>query len=479
MALLGLHVIWQAWLVIAAPYPAHYDFDEGVYATTAAAAEAGNRLYATVFLSQPPLLIGILAHVFGIFGPSLASARGTVVGFSVVWLMGLAAISGGHGRPRAAVWAVAIAGSATAFIGAAHSVQMEGPSEALAALAVALGLRAARGRGGASTGGWLDRMRWTVTGLAAGLAVMAKFTALISLVPLALIITTTEAGTASTGRKTARAVSAAAGIVLAALATIVWTGVPPATMWHQTVAFHDAVARSTGAPDPGRTARLLSDFAAANWFLAALGLAGAAYAARAWRGIPVAHRAGLAWLAADLAAVFLWRPVWPHHLAVFVSPLAILGAATAEAAAGALMTATARAPLLRMTAAAVVVCWVAALAGAAVGSVPQTSPALRAAATMIGRTVPSGAWIVADDPLAPFLAGRAVPPELCDTSEVRMRAGWLTAQDLTAAIGNPRVRGIVLWRGTFRERFPEFVGVAAKEFPRRWSAGNGREILAR
>jgi len=125
--LVSLHLLWQAWLVAAAPYPARYDYDEGVYAQTAAAAAAGARLYATVFLSQPPLLIGVVARTFHAFGRSLPSARGVIVAFSVLWLAGLAAIAARGGRSRTAVWAVAIAGSAPASVLASHTVQMEGP----------------------------------------------------------------------------------------------------------------------------------------------------------------------------------------------------------------------------------------------------------------------------------------------------------------------------------------------------------------
>ena len=478
VVLVSLHLISQAWLVAADPYPARYDYDEGVYATTAAAAAAGDRLYSTVFLSQPPLLIGVLARAFDLFGRSLISARGTVVGFSLVWLTSLAVIAGREGRARAGVWAVAVAGSAVAFVGASHTIQMEGSSEALAALAVALGLAAAGGHGRKKTSGGPDKIRWALTGLAAGLAVMTKFTALTCLVPLALI-TATKAGAPLRGQTAARVVSIAAGGFLAAAATIVWTAAPPAMMWQQAVLFHGAVARALGAMDPGRAAALLLDFAAANWFLTALGLIGAGFAARAWGRAALVTRVGSVWLAADFAAVFLLKPVWPHHLVILVTPLVILGAAAVEAAAAWLTATPARAPLPRILATALIAGWVAAVVGAAAGSVPKTSAELRAAVATIRRTVPAGTWIIADDPMVPFLAGRAVPPGLCDTSETRVRAGWLTATDLTAAVGDPRVQGVVLWRGTFRTRFPEFAGNVAQEFPRRWTADNGREVWTR
>jgi hypothetical protein len=62
---------------------------------------------------------------------------------------------------------------------------------------------------------------------------------------------------------------------------------------------------------------------------------------------------------------------------------------------------------------------------------------------------------------------------------MRMRAGWVTAATLRAALADPQVRGIVLWRGTFRSMAPAFVEDAAKQFPHRWTFAGGRGIFAR
>lgn len=467
--LLSVHVIWQMWLVLAAPYPAHYDYDEGVYAETAAAAAAGHRLYTPVFLSQPPLLIGVLAHTFGLFGRSLVSARAVIVGFSVLWLASLAAIAARGSRPRAALWAVAIAGSAPALAAASHTVQMEGPSEAFAALAVALGL-AACGERSVDSIGRGETLRWGMAGVAAGLAVMTKFTAATCLIPLAVALAETRP--AVLRGITVRAAALAAGGALAAGATIVWIGSPPAEVWRQTVVFHSAVA-GVNAVDPGRTLSLLLAFTAANWLLVVLGLAGLVYGAGVWRAGAAPQRAVAAWLAADLVAVYLWRPVWPHHLVILVTPLAVLAAAAVEGGRrGAPRVRTAVAGIL-------LIAWLAALTATAAASAPETSALLHAAVRQTARSVPAGAWVLSDDPIVPFLAGRDVPPALCDTSEMRMRARWLTAGTLTAALADPRVRGVVLWRGTFRASFPRFVDEASRDFPRRWTAGGGRQILAR
>lgn len=500
VSLIVLHAIWQGWLVVAAPYPAHYDFDEGVYAQTAAASLAGGRLYKAIFLSQPPFYIGVLAHAFGAFGRSLRSARGTAVGFSVLWLAGLAAIAARAAGMRAAVWAVAIAASASAFILASHTVQMEGPGEAVAALAVATGFAAAaRVRAGAhsTAAAW-----WAAAGLAAGVAATTKFTALTCLLPLAVALT--MSGARVSGRTTAmHGALFAAAAALGAGAAILWSGGLSTEIWRQTVTFHGAVA-GVNPFDPGRSGSLLAAFGAANWFITMLGLVGLVSAVLPVRvgrsesnsvapthaATVVPRRALVVWLIADLAALLLWRPVWPHHLVIFITPLAALGAAAVEIVLefgnrpGVECGGRACAPPLRrwrprVTACVLVAAWLVGAGAALAAARPEGSETLRAAAAEIRWAVPSAARVVADDPFIAFLAGRDAPEALCDTSEMRLRAGWLTVATLRAAIRDPRVRGIVLWRGTFRQMVPAFVDDALDHFPQRWTFGADRQILAR
>jgi 4-amino-4-deoxy-L-arabinose transferase-like glycosyltransferase len=494
-----LYAAWQAWLVAAARYPAHYEYDEGVYAQTAAAASAGSRLYTAVFLSQPPLFIRILAHAFGTFGSSLGTARDVVVVFSVLWLAALAVIAARASGSRAALWAVAIAASAPAFVAASHTIEMEGPAEAFAALAVALGIAAAAASEGHSgRTGWLAGALWGSAGAAAGLAVMTKFTALTCFVPLAVVLTIADP------HRPARTAAACAApflgaAALAAIAAQISAGGLSTEMWRQSVAFHGAVARATPL-DLRRTASLLAGFAAVNWFVTALALAGAASALAWWRRGPraphrterehhiyaVTCRAIAAWLVADIAALVLWRPVWPHHFAILLTPLIVLAAAAVEmlwrrgpGAAAAAIFAPSRRTSLAITGGTVMAAWLLALITTITAARPAVSQAVRAAATQTRLAVPPAAQVVTDDPFIAFLAGRQVPPQLCDTSEMRMRTGWLTVSALNASLAEPRVGGVVLWRGTFRRMAPQFVAGAEKQFPRRVSLTADGEILAR
>ncbi len=57
--------------------------------------------------------------------------------------------------------------------------------------------------------------------------------------------------------------------------------------------------------------------------------------------------------------------------------------------------------------------------------------------------------MVTDDQYIAGLADRDVPPNLVDTSQVRLRAGYLTAQRLEAAAQRPDVRAVLFYTGRF------------------------------
>jgi hypothetical protein len=377
---------------------------------------------------------------------------------------------------------------------------MEGPGEAVAVLAVAAGLAAAdRVRAGVypTAAAW-----WAAAGLAAGVAGMTKFTALTCLVPLAVAFT--MSGARMSGRINAMyAALFATAATFGAGAALLWSGGLSAEMWRQTVAFHGAVARAN-PPDLWRSGLLLAAFSAANWFITILGLVGlatavlplrivrpepsAATAAAAATTVP--RRAVASWLLVDLAAVLLWRPLWPHHLAILITPLAVLGAVAVETIlefgspasiehGGRGRARPHRHWGPRVTASVLASAWLVGMGVAVAGARPAGSETLRVAAAEIRETVPPGARVVADDPFIAFLADRDAPEALCDTSEMRLRAGWLTVATLRASLHDSRVRGIVLWRGTFRQIVPAFVEDAQDHFPRRWTFEANREVLVR
>ena len=450
------HAVWQVWQVVAAPIPLRYDYDEGVYAETAAAAARGRRLYTDVFLSQPPVFILAMRAIFPVAGASLVSARCAAVLFSTIWPFALMALLCNAGRPRAgAIAAVSLLGT-PAFVKMGHTVELEIPGEALACVALALAVRASRGR---------DLSGWTAGGAVAVLAAMTKLTAATCAVPFVLAVA--SGGKAGAGR---RLLAAGAGAALAAAFLLPFIGAPG--FREQVLVFHLALARlpEVVALDKGA---VVGGFLAVQWPLAAAAMLGVILAAARGGWL---ERAAVAWLAADAIMFSLLAPLWEHHLVAALSPLALLAGTGLERAIG--MAMRLRRPA-RWGMAAVALCAVVIYlrSGASSAQPPTASPALRAAVAQIAAAVPPDGQVLTDDPMLPFLARRPVVDRLIDTSLTRIWSGQIAEAGLAAALAAGHTDAAVFWRGTFHDYFPRLEAAAAARFRDRIETRPGRVLF--
>ncbi|HLN12629.1 MAG TPA: hypothetical protein VK587_05545, partial [bacterium] len=181
----------------------------------------------------------------------------------------------------------------------------------------------------------------------------------------------------------------------------------------------------------------------------------------------------MTWLLTEAAALAAITPLWPHHLVLLLSPLALLAGTGTDAVITAASRSTRTIP-----AAAAVLCVAAYLAAGVPDSLqPNHSAALHRAADVLARRVSPGGDVLTDDPLIPFLAGRRVPPELIDTSEARIAARALQEAQLDASLSDSDVQAVLLWRGTFARAFPGFVARATVMFPIAALADGDRRLL--
>jgi hypothetical protein len=442
----------------AAPIPAQYDYDEGVYAETAAAAARGQRLYGDVFLSQPPVFILALRAVFPVAGASLVSARCTAALFSTIWPFALMAVLRNAGRPRAGAIAGVLLLGSPAFVRMSHTVEMEIPAEVLACAALALAVRAGRGRGVV----W-----WAGSGAFAVLAAMTKLTAAACAVPIAAALA--AGGTEGAGR---RWLAAGAGGALAASFLLPFIGAPG--FLDQVLVFHinlASLARVAQAMALSRSATVIGFLI---WQLPVIAAAmlgvGLAVARGGWL-----ERALVAWLAADSIGLGILRPLWEHHLVVALSPLALLAGTGLERV---LAPAASKGRAARWGAAA----GACALAfylvlGASTARPASASPPLSAAVARIAAAVPPGGEVLTDDPMLPFLARRPVAGRLIDTSLTRIWSGQIDEDGLDAALSGDRTDAVVFWRGTFRDYFPRLEAAAAARFRDRIQSRPGRVLF--
>ena len=116
--------------------PYAQDYDEGVYLCSAQSTLRGQRLFADVFSSQPPLFVTLIAMSFEAVGPSVAAGRGLIVVFALFALLGVAWIASKSVDRLAGPFAMLCLGSSALFFREARTVQAEMPALAFSLIAI-------------------------------------------------------------------------------------------------------------------------------------------------------------------------------------------------------------------------------------------------------------------------------------------------------------------------------------------------------
>jgi 4-amino-4-deoxy-L-arabinose transferase-like glycosyltransferase len=440
------------------------DYDEGVYWQSVRSLAAGHDLYSEVYSSQPPAFLGALAPVYSLGGHTLTAMRGSMlVAFAVTVVCAYAAARM-LGGDRAGVAAAALISLDPLLLRQSVVVQAEGPAVALALAAVALALTAQRrsGRGG-------DVLA-VLAGACVALGALTKLLDVTVAVPVAVLLAAHAEGD---GKRWSwrRPGLAVVGAAVAGAAVLLPLQPRWREVWDQTIGLHlDSHSVDEGGLSSEMQVALLRETP-----VALAGIAGLVLLARYAR---VAAVALAAWALAAAAAVFAQHPVWPHHVAAVVPPLAIGGGI----ALGALIDAARRQVRLGARAAAVGAASLGAalgvVAGGAMFDLYQRSGSSSDLAERLAAATAPGDVVVTDDQYAAAQAGRDTPPELVDTSLVRIRSGHLSGDTARSATVRVGARGVLFATGRI-EHIDGFVAWVVEQFPVRVDLGDGRVLYLR
>jgi hypothetical protein len=445
------------------------EYDEGVYWQSLRAMSLGHPLFSSIFSSQPPLFLLSIYPFYLIIGSSLTAARAAVVLYSLVSLLAIYVAGRAIGGRWVGLAALALLALDPLYLRDSHTLEAEVPALALAVVSVAFAALAIHQAG--------TRRRWLAgaAGLTLALGFGVKLFDVAALAPVALYLlaplgAALAAAADAAGRLRwpgadaigrvlrsalpdllACAVGAIAGL---ALVFLPFVGQWPA-LYDQVVHFHLVASRSLSIGT--RANILLLANVTSEWPLALLATAGAiaALAARRWCILPPAL-----WACASLVVLVRQQPLFYHHVALLIPPLALTAAvglpalvdllpAVLGASRGVLAGARARVALA-VVLASVVLVWsvgVTAVQGAA-ASTGSPCPDTAVAHALATATQP-GDLVVADDQYIVALAGRDVPPQLVDTSLVRIQSGYLTTAQVETAVQQPAVRAVLFCSGRF------------------------------
>ncbi len=422
--------------------PADLDgYDEGVYWQSLRALHAGYRLYADIFCSQPPAFLEAVYPFYAALGGTIWAARAGIAALSLLGLVGACLLGRALSGRCGGVAGAGLLAAAPLYLQQSRRLEAEGPATAMLVVTVAAALL---WRAHTSLRG---RMPWAVVcGIGVSLGIAIKLLNVTALVPALMLAAAAMWQSRRRGKGFDRSLflSLAAAVVACCLTTLLVV-YPTLGAWpalrDQVWTFHIAARAAFGPSEAGNFGRLES-FVLANAPLVVAALAGACVGA--WRRDDRVMPLG-AWLLATVILLAQQVPMFPRHAVALLPPLVALAALGLRPAG----------PAGRRWGGPVLV---GLLCLAAVGSgfraiatgrdaAPPPPPAAARMAEDVRRLTTPGRWIMTDAQFLAALADRDVPPALVDTSNVRIESGYLSAAQLIAAAGNPRVEAVLFATG--------------------------------
>jgi 4-amino-4-deoxy-L-arabinose transferase-like glycosyltransferase len=434
------------------------DYDEGVYLMSARMVAAGHPLFSSVFSSQPPALVEMLAINFRFFGESIVLGRELILLFTLITLA-LVAMIAAHLISRYAP-PLTIIGLALplTFFKLSHVVQAEPPALAFALLAIFAVLRAQQRLWHK---GWL-----AAGGVCFGLAVLSKLFVAPLIIPLSLLFLLSPQGVGSGAWKLeAINLSAASRCALRFLIfslaggaiLLLWLSFYEfGHLYDQVASFHLAmrnVFRLEGVNNPRQVGELLS---------AEIGLTLSAIS-----GLVILFRRKLLialWLCSWIISASIFAlshtPLYWRHLVLMLPPLALAAGANVLWVPEAWPRYWSRPLLLLLlllplfhyeTGTGIGLSIVRDLKTLSEGG--HLEEQNRRVEKLIRQQTRQTDFVVSDEQIQIFLAGRQAPPQLCDTSFSRISAGYLT--DEQAIRSSEGARMIIFWNGRL-DRLPKY-----------------------
>jgi hypothetical protein len=283
-------------------------FDEGVYAESGALMAHGYQLYSQIYSAQPPVLPVVLSIVDRFTAGGLVEARWVILVaaiLTVVGVMGIGTMTRG--------W---LAGGLSAlllvltpeFLVYSHAIEEEIPMTALCVLSLvcALGWRRSR-----------DFELSALAGILLGLAVLTKFLAFALVAPLGVILVLTAWDSRSNLMPVVRDTGLFVGgaVLPLVLSLMVWGKAE----WTQMIDDRLGATADQAQIQQVGSVHLIKLFLETDPGLAVLlGAAAVALLLRDWRLGLILN----SWLAATLGVLLVYHPLFSHHLAVLLAPMA-------------------------------------------------------------------------------------------------------------------------------------------------------------
>ncbi len=457
-------------------------YDQGVYLESARLMLHGFQPYKDIFDSQPPLWLPLLYLSFHFFGTNLQAGQilTATSGLVVVVAVTLAVTQlGGRGSGLFAGLLIVLSPLELQW---SRVVVAEVPFAALASVGMALAIRYVRNG---------NRIWLVAAASAVACSILIKLLGLYALPSLVALVMARSTSIAGIDRRQRMRFMSGDIAIIAATAAIV-IGLcslvsHPKPMWNQVVAFHFAARSVYPSSSIAQQLYLIAHFMKGERLLIAASPLAVLCLLDGFEGAAI-----LAWPAFTFLGLMYQRPLFSHHMIALIPPLAV-AAGVGSGYCVALSTKFLRwcatqSDRMRTAWSAAYVAAVLAVAVVLVRegwiAVNQQEARVRNSlderldigmAQTIDQNTGAGEMIATDAQSVAFLAERDVPPELADTSFLRIKSGFLSSQEFIAASEKYHVRLVLFWTGRLNA-MPGLVDWARAKFHRHLDVAPGRVL---
>lgn len=429
-----------------------WDSDEGVTLMMARMLRSGYALYTDIWTDQPPLFTASIAAVLSFVGYSVAATRAVAVLYAAIGLFAAALLARELVGRLGSLAAVAMLAITPNFSMLSRAVMPGLPAASLAMLSVALAFVWLR------TG---QRCYLALSGLMLAFSALVKPIAIVASVPVVLAIilrglrqpSSPWSWIAKEG-----ALLAISTFVPLLLCLLVYN---PRALSEQQVGAYLSSKRAYPLNITYNGRKVWRYLFVENRGLSLLAIYGAAVLLK--KHLSSASII-VAWLVLTLIALLTHSPLWPkHHLILLLYPLAVLAGGAISHIANGSRNASNRSLsqwVPYVVGLVIIALYLWSLPGMIIADTKlQAAPAepisQGAVDWLISATQPHD-FIITDYQMIAFVAGRSVPPNLCNTSEKRIRSGNLTADGLIAATVKYNPKAVLIWDQRF-EMLPAYV----------------------
>ncbi|HEU5348848.1 MAG TPA: glycosyltransferase family 39 protein [Ktedonobacterales bacterium] len=437
------------------------EYDEGVYWQSLRAMANGHTLFGSIFSSQPPLFLLSVYPFYTLFGQDLSAARLALIAFSLAGIAGTYIVGRALGHRNIGAMACILLALDPLYQHGAHTLQAELPSVALQIWAVACAVLAMRTTGRRQ--GWLA----IGAGVLLGCALLIKLFAIAALVPVVLYLSAplirrwySDNGklrqpSLAEIQESLRQIAPTLGLLAAGLVGVAVLTLLPfvgqlGTLYDQVVRFHLVAAQTNGHTLNYNLDCLRKGLVDTRLiYLPIIALVIIIWQ-RKWMGMPL-----IAWALAAFITLVRQQPLLDHHVVLISPALALISGYGAVVAWQTFQTSVER-NWQRIGRAIIAVLLVLACGSGmlltlhwnAIANTPLPARSLAMAIALQSVSAPNEV-VLSDDQYLAALANRDVPPQLVDTSAVRITSGYLTASQLETFITHNRIHVILFASGRF------------------------------